>query len=99
MLSDIPAEYTTIEEFVEYLLDDDCYHYDHEDLRVLSYSLQMSISKVRVLLDDWGLKLKVRPKEQQVRGYTSWDSNRWAGNPCGGGSGWEQIAGFGGQKG
>jgi hypothetical protein len=96
---EIPPEYSSLEDFVEYLLDDDRYGYDHNDLTQLSTSLGLSVSKVRAALDDWGLHLKMRPKERSVRGFNSWDNNRWASNPCKGGSGWEQISGFAGQKG
>lgn len=95
----VPPEFATLEDFVEYLLDEERFEYSHEDLGLLSRSLRLSVSKVRALLDDWGLKLKFRPHEQEVRGFNSWDHNRWAGNPCGGGSGYEQIAGFAGRKG
>jgi hypothetical protein len=96
---EIPPEYASIEEFVEYLLDEDREQYDHEDLQLLAYSLRTSLRKVRAELDSWGLTLKARPHEQEVRGFSSWDENRWQGNPCGGGSGWEQIAGIAGRKG
>lgn len=96
---EVPPEYTSIEEFVEYMIDDEREEYDHEELGMLAYSLKLSVSKVRAVLADWGLRLTPRPKERNVRGINSWDHNRWAGNPCGGGSGWEQIIGFSGQKG
>ena len=95
----IPPEYETIEDFIEYMLDDERYHYTHQDLALLSESLKMSTGQVRSLLDDWGLKLARRPRKKEVRGFNSWDNNRWAGNPGAGGSGWEQISGFAGQKG
>lgn len=98
-MTPIPPEYASIEDFVEYLLDEDRDSFGHEDLELLSYSLQLSIVKVRVELEGWGLKLSPRQKARTVRGYSSWDENRWEGNPCGGGSGWEQIAGFVGRKG
>jgi hypothetical protein len=95
----VPPEYSSLEEFIEYMMDDEREEYTHEELGMLAYSLRLSVPKVRVLLLDWGLRLADRPKERHIRGYTSWDHNRWAGNPCGGGTGWEQILGFSGQKG
>lgn len=92
-------EYESIEAFVEYLLDDDRVEYTHVDLVKLARSIRQSTSKVRAELDSWGLTLKRREHEREVRGYSSWDENRWAGNPCGGGTGYEQIAGFAGRKG
>jgi hypothetical protein len=96
---EVLPEYATLEDFVEYMLEDERYRYTYRDLQLLSESLKLSIPKVRAALDDWGLKLATRPKEQEVRGFSSWDNNRWAGNPGAGGSGWEQISGFAGQKG
>ena len=92
-------EYATLEDFVEYMLDDSRFRYTYRDLQLLSESLEMSIPKVRAALDDWGFKLAARPKEQEVRGFSSWDNNRWAGNPGAGGSGYEVISGFAGREG
>lgn len=96
---DVLPEYASLEEFVEYMMDDEREEYDHEELGMLAFSMKLSVPKVRTILDDWGLRLAHRSKEKNVRGYSAWDNNRWAGNPCGGGSGWEQILGFSGQKG
>ena len=97
-MTELP-EYASIEDFIEFLMDEDRAQYDHRELQALSYNIRLSASKVRKELDSWGLTLQERPKERRVRGINSWDNNRWAGNPCGGGSGWEQIAGFSGQRG
>jgi hypothetical protein len=95
-------EYASIEDFVEYLLDEDRTSYTHVELVALARSLQLSPSKVRVALDDWGLHLCPRHREQTVRGFTTSSHDRWYGpgsSSSHGGSGWEQISGFAGQKG
>lgn len=92
-------EYESIESFLEFLVDDERNTFTHEDLGELAYGLQMSRSKVRAELESYGLTLAVRPVEKPVRGFTSNSHNRWHGNPCGGGSGHEQITGFAGRNG
>lgn len=45
------------------------------------------------------LRLADLKRAPKVRGFNSWDNNRYAGNECAGGSGYEQINGFAGQEG
>jgi len=95
----IDPEFESIEAFVEFCMDDDRDSFDHEDLGELAFSLKRSRNKVRADLESYGLKLAERPKEKRTRGFTTNSNDRWYGNPCGGGSGWEQIAGFAGRQG
>lgn len=92
-------EYESVEAFVEFLLDEDRTSFNHADLGELAFQLQRSRSKIRAELEEYGLMLSERPFEKKVRGFTSNNHNRWHGNPCGGGTGWEQINGFAGQAG
>lgn len=93
-------EYESIESFVQYVMDEEQDQFTHEDLGELAYGLQRSRNKVRADLESYGLKLAPRAFEKRgTRGFTANNHNRWDGNPCGGGSGWEQIAGFAGRQG
>lgn len=95
-------EHETIEAFVEFCMDDERESFTHEDLGELAYALKRSRSKVRAELESYGLRLEARAPEKQVRGFTSNPHDRWYGpGACRthGGSGWEQIQGFAGQKG
>ncbi len=95
-------EYESVEAFVECLLDDEAEGFTAEDLRALSYHTQTSIKKVRAELEDWGFSLSPRQPERRVRGYTANPHDRFYGPgsmPTYGGSGWEQISGFGGPEG
>ena len=95
-------EYESIESFVEDCLDDDLDTFDHADLAELAYRLRRSRSVIRKDLESWGLTLRVRPVDRQVRGFTTSSNDRYFGPgaaPMHGGSGWEQINGFAGQKG
>jgi len=95
-------EYESIETFVEYVLDEDRTTFDHNDLGELAYGLQRSRCKVRAELEGYGLTLAPRAFEKRVRGFTTSSNDRFFGpGACKshGGSGWEQISGFAGQRG
>jgi hypothetical protein len=98
-MSTVAPEYESIETFVQYVMDDERTTFDHNDLGELACGLQRSRCKVRADLEGFGLTLAPRAFEKRVRGFTANNHNRWDGNPCGGGSGWEQISGFAGRKG
>ena len=95
-------EFSSIEEFVEYLVDDERTTYSCQELQCLCYSLSMSTRPIKEMLSDWGLTLAGRAKAKRVRGLNTNSHDRWYGpgsSPTHGGSGWEQINGFAGQKG
>lgn len=92
-------EYDSIEAFAEYLLDDEREEFTHLDLGCLNRRLGIPTRTIRVALEDFGFRLKIREKERSIRGFTANSHDRWAGNPCAGGSGWEQIPGFAGHQG
>ena len=92
-------EIQTIEDFVQYLIDDELTVFAACDLQALNKSTNRPIKEIRAGLEEWGFVLAGRAKEKRIRGVQSWDNNRWEGNPCGGGSGWEQIAGSAGREG
>ena len=92
-------EVQCVEALVEYLIDDEQTTFTAQHLGLVAANTRTSVSKVRKELESWGLTLASRPVERKVRGYSSWDNNRWQGNPCSGGSGWEQVTGFAGQEG
>lgn len=99
--SDAP-EFDSIEDFVQECMDDGRDTFDHEDLGELAFRLRRSRSVVRRDLESYGLKLAERPREKRVRGFGTSSHDRWFGpgsSPSHGGSGWEQISGFAGQKG
>jgi hypothetical protein len=94
-------EYTSVLAFVEFLIDDEVETFSALDLQTLSAATQTSIKRLRAELEGWGLRLDPREPERRVRGYTANPHDRWYGpGACRthGGSGWEQINGFGGQE-
>jgi len=89
-------EYKSVEDFVDYKMDDEDDEFDHEDLAALSYRLKSSPGKVRKQLEGYGLKLKKREPEKKGRGFQSPDHDRWYGPGSapthgGGGSGTKWI--------
>jgi hypothetical protein len=95
-------EHASVETFAEYLVDDDLETFDHHDLVLLGESTNKRRQVVRSELESYGFKLVKREPEKTVRGFSSNPHDRWYGpGSCRshGGSGWEQINGFGGQEG
>lgn len=81
-------EYRSIEDFVEFKMEDDDPEFTHYDLACLNVRIGMARHLIRQVLVGYGLKFKLREKPREVRGFSSNPHNRWAGNPmCGGGGG------------
>lgn len=95
-------EFDSVESFVQFCMDDERVSFDHEDLGELAFNLKRARNKVRAELESYGLKLAERAFVKRTRGFTTSSNDRWWGpgsSPSHGGSGWEQINGFAGQKG
>lgn len=89
-------EYKSIEDFVQYMIDDERDTYTAEDLQALSYRLKRSTQKIVKELNGWGLKLEGREPEARPRGFQSPDHDRWYGPgsmPTHGGSGFDPSFG------
>ncbi len=97
MLRPDDAEYASVQDFVDYKIDCEDYTFTTVDIGVLARRTGILNERVRRLLISEGLNFIPPPKGYVGRGFTANDHNRWDGNPCGGGSGWEQIAGFAGR--
>ncbi len=98
----ILPEYESVEAFVEFCIEDERDKYDHEDLTHLSVNLKLSPNKIRKELEEYGLTLKYREKEKDMRGFNTNDHDRWYGpgaDRSHGGSGQDQISGFAGREG
>ena len=98
ILDDDP-EFESVESFVDYLLGEDRTSFTLEEVQALQHRLHRSPGKVIADLKGYGLTYEGRPRVREVRGFTAWDNNLYAGNPMAGGSGHDQIQGFAGQKG
>jgi hypothetical protein len=95
-------EYKTIEEFAEYLLEDERASFNVTELVALSRDVKKSYHVVRLELESYGFTFERRKHETHARGVSSNDNDRWYGrgaDKTSGGSGWEQITGFAGHNG
>jgi hypothetical protein len=72
-------EYSSIESFVEFCLDDDVTEFSHEDLVELNRYLHIPIHKLREMLETYGMSLKERQVPRQVRGFRTSSHDRWFG--------------------
>jgi hypothetical protein len=96
------SEYDSVEDFVEYLVDDDRTMFDWRHLNCLASRTGRPNRELRQELEGWGLTLAERHKPQAHRGFNSNPHDRWYGPgscPTHGGSGWEEITGMAGQRG
>lgn len=95
----ICPEYESIEAFVEFCLDDDRTMFTTNDMLALNRATHTRLQDIRAALEDYGLSFVPRERERCVRGFTSNPHNRWTGEGrTYATSGWEQIAGFAGDK-
>jgi len=92
-------EVQSVADLVEYLFDDGKETFTTQMLVLVSANTKKTTKIVRQELESYGLILAARTPAKEIRGFSSWDNNRWAGNPGKGGSGWEQVAGFAGKVG
>lgn len=89
-------EYSSVEDFVQFMLDDDRTEYSHEDLAALNFRTRMPIAALRKELEGYGFTLAHRAAEKQVRGFTSNSHDRWHGKgslPTHGGAGIDASTG------
>lgn len=94
-------EYSTIEAFVEYCIDDERDFFTTADMQRLNRATQTRLQDVRRALEGYGLRFVPREPRRAVRGFSANSHDRWYGKGADrtyGGSGWEQIAGFAGDK-
>jgi len=92
-------EYKSVEDFVEFCMEDERKVFNHVELRALALNTKTSGSKVREELEAYGLSLGSRPNVKKTRGFTTNQHDRWQVSGNHGGSGSSQILGFAGAKG
>jgi len=94
-------EYESVETFVQECLDDDRDYFTTADMQALNRATQKRLQVVRVELEGYGLKFVPRKPPKRVRGFQTGSNDRFYGpgaDKMYGGSGWEQINGFAGDK-
>jgi hypothetical protein len=94
-------ETESVEAFVQYLLDDERTSASFEEAEEVAESMKVHVAVVVRALKGYGVVVN-RETEKRVRGFRTSSHDRYFGpgsSPSHGGSGWEQITGFAGQKG
>jgi hypothetical protein len=87
-------EFASLDAFMEFLLEEDRDSFTFEEVTELNRVLQVPFASIRAQLQAVGFKYETRPKTKEFRTFSANSHNRWTGNPCGGGSGWESIIGM-----
>lgn len=91
-----------VTQFIEEALDDGRESVEFAELEAIADKVRIHVSTVVKITKSFGMRVEERPVHKEVRGFKSNNHDRWNGKgSCAshGGSGWEQINGFGGQKG
>ncbi len=85
--------------FINDKLDDDEISFSFAEAEALAEEAEIHVSTVVAKLRGLGLDYTGREVPKKVRGFTTNNHDRWQACPTSGGSGWEQISGFAGQRG
>jgi hypothetical protein len=72
-------EFASIEDFSQFLLDDDRDTFTHEELQALNMRTHKPVLLIRKELEAIGFKLAFRPNEKEVRGFKTSSHDRWFG--------------------
>jgi len=94
-------EHRTIENFVQHCIDDERDYFTTADMQAINCATRIRLQRVREALEGYGLRFVPREVPRAVRGFSSNPHDRWYGPGADrtyGGSGWEQINGFAGDK-
>lgn len=87
-------EYSSVEDFAEFLLDNDESEFDFGDLNCLNARTGVGLTVIKAALKEYGLTLKLRAPEHATRGFTSNPNTRWTDCPSHGGGGGGAIQGM-----
>lgn len=87
-------ELASVEAFAEFVFDCGRTTYSFAEAAELSGELRRSISKLRVQLRAYGLEMEARPKEREMRTFSSNPHDRWSAYPSHGGSGMDVDMGI-----
>jgi len=93
---------SAVTEFVDEKLGNEETEFSFVEAEKLSKDVGIHVSTIIRLGQEAGLSYSGRETVKRVRGFTTSSNDRWFGpgsSNSHGGSGWEQISGFAGQKG
>ncbi len=90
-------EYESVDEFAEFLADDDRTTFTHADLACLNARTNIRTADLKKALEEYGLTQARRRVEREVRGFSANSHDRWHGKgscPTHGGGGGGSIVGM-----
>lgn len=102
MTDEVFPEHASIEAFAEFLVDEERETFTFTEAETVAKAIEEHVSVVIRELRTYGLAMVPREPERRVRGFQTSSHDRWYGpgsSRTHGGSGHEQISGFGGQEG
>ena len=91
-----------VENLVDDVLGEERNVVEFSEVEAVAEAVGIHLSTIVALVKGYGLTIGERKPVREVRGFRSNSHDRWSGKgscPTHGGSGWEQISGFAGQKG
>ena len=91
-------EYASVDEFVTFMVDDEREDFVHGDMHALNIRTGVPVPVIKGLLLGYGFRLRPRPFEKAVRGFTANpNAGRFEGmHGGGGGTSIQGIAGYAG---
>lgn len=95
-------EFESVEVFAEFLMDDERTSFTLAEAAQVAQHVRCTNREAIDALCSYGFEYTPPAFGRRVRGFSANDNDRWYGpGACKthGGSGWEQISGFAGQKG
>lgn len=87
-------EFTDVDTFAEYLLDDERTEFTHHEMACVNTRTGIPVGQIRQTLESYGFSLKRREREQNFRGFKSNPHDRWSAYPSHGGGGGGSIVGM-----
>jgi len=98
---DIYPEHFTVEDFAQFCMDDEQTTFTAMDVTMICFCTHQRRQDVRKELEGYGLQYIPPKPVKRVRGFSDNPHDRWYGPGADrtyANSGWEQIAGFAGDK-
>jgi hypothetical protein len=72
-------EFDSVDEFADYLYDDEREDYDHHELACLNFRTGLRIQVIKATLEEAGFSLKRRALKRDFQGFSRNPHNRWTG--------------------
>ena len=75
------AEFESVEALAEFLMDNDQELFDHTQVACVNFRTGIAVVDIKRRLEDYGLRMKERPKVVRHRGVSDNPHDRWSAYP------------------